>query len=182
MAHCFQLKYFQLKFLQINLLFAVTLNCFAQTSEEMLKAAYIEKFTHFVQWPDSSNSEMNNERFVISIFGNSELETAMRDIFAKANIQEKRFEIRNISSVDQIKGSRVLFIPRSEKNFLDEILSYTYGKPILTISDTNGFGERGVIINLFLDGNYVRYQVNRNSMLTSGLIINSLLLSYAQII
>ena len=65
---------------------------------------------------------------------------------------------------------------------LENILKYTTGKPILTISDSKGFGMTGVIINMFSEGGYIKYEINKRTLEKSGLIINSLLLNYAIII
>jgi len=154
----------------------------AQSRESLVKAGYIEKFTHFVQWPENSSNKVLPEKFVIAIIGENYMTEALSDIFSKSNTRKKEVKIIQLSSVDQIGDYKILFISGSEKNNIDKILKYTAGKPILTISDNKGFCEKGVIINMFYDGNYIRYEINRASLNKSGLIINSLLLNYAVII
>jgi hypothetical protein len=155
-------------------------NSAAQSREDLVKAGYIEKFTHFIQWPAASI--YNNENLIIGIIGENSISKALSDIFSKSFSKDKRFSIIPISSVDQIRNCMILFISGSEKSNLEKILNYTTGKPILTISDSKGFGNKGVIINMFQDGNYIRYEINRKSLDISGLIINSMLLNYAVII
>jgi hypothetical protein len=86
------------------------------------------------------------------------------------------------SSVNEIKDCMILIISESKKNELNDILNYTTGKPILTIGDAKGYGKKGVIINMFIDDNYIRYEVNRTTLDKSGLKISSLLLASAVIV
>jgi len=155
---------------------------FGQSRESLVKAGYIEKFTHFVEWPETSNSSDLKDIFIIALIGNNTFGTDMEDLFMQTKVKNKTVKINYISSTDEIDNCMILFISGSEKNNLDNILKYTTGKPVLTISDTKGFGEKGVILNMFLVGNYVRYEINRQTLDKSGLLINSLLLNYAVII
>lgn len=155
---------------------------FGQSRESLVKAGYIEKFTHFVQWPETVNKSNPEDGFAIAVIGKNTFGAYLEDLFGKTKVKNNTVRISYISSVNEIGNCRILFISGSEKNNLDDILRYTEGKPILTISDNKGFGEKGVIINMFLEGNYVRYEINRSSLDKSGLIINSLLLNYAVII
>lgn len=154
----------------------------AQSRETLIKAGYIEKFTHFVEWPASSNVKPYNDIFTIAIIGYNNISKTLNDIFTKSDSEDIEYKIVEINTIEQIKECKILFISDSEKNNLEEILEYTNGKPILTISDSKGFGEKGVIINMFQEGNYIRYEINRKTLNESGLIINSLLLNYAVII
>ncbi len=166
----------------VCLLFLTYPDSRAQSRETLIKAGYIEKFTHFVEWPVSSNEKPYNDIFTIAIIGDNDISKTLNDIFLKSDSEDFGYKIVEINTIEQIKDCKILFISDSEKNNLEEILEYTNGKPILTISDSKGFGEKGVIINMFQDGNYIRYEINRKTLNESGLIINSLLLNYAVII
>jgi hypothetical protein len=164
------------------ILLAINICSFSQSRESLVKAGYIEKFTHFVQWPESTGKSDLNDEFILAVIGKNTFGKDLEDLFGKTKIKENPVKIKYITSVDEIKNCLILFISGSEKNNLEKILNYTTGKPILTISDTKGFGLNGVIINMFSEGNYIRYEVNRNTLEKSGLKINSLLLNHAVII
>jgi hypothetical protein len=76
----------------------------------------------------------------------------------------------------------ILIVPESAKPRLDEILNRTKGKPVLTIGDTGGFAKKGVIINMFIEQNHIRYEINKTALDRSGLQISSLLLASAVIV
>jgi nitrogen regulatory protein PII len=155
---------------------------FAQTREYLLKAGYIEKFTHFVEWPGISKTQDPTIAFSIAVIGENKFGSAIEKIFSNVKIGNKKVRIIYISSVDEIKDCNILIISESKRNELDEILNYTAGKPILTIGETSGYGKRGVVINMFIESNHIRYEINRTALDKSGLKISSLLLSSAIIV
>lgn len=174
-----------LKFLLLILIFISGVNgarLFGQSREALIKAGYIEKFTHFIQWPKQMIDNDSITYFVISVYGANTFGSSLEELFSEIKINNKKVIINYISSIDEIKNSMILFISESEEKNLYKILAYTTGKPILTIGDCKGYGEKGVLINLFMEGYYLRYEVNQNSLEKSGLKINSLLLNYAVII
>lgn len=153
-----------------------------QTRESLLKAGYIEKFTHFVQWPDKISDTGPLVDFKIAVIGKNNFGTDLEELFSKTKIKEREVKIVYITSPEQIEDCMILFISGSEKSNLEKILEKTSGKPILTIGDTQGFGKAGVMINMFYEGSYIKYEINKNTLEKSGLMINSMLLNYAVII
>jgi hypothetical protein len=154
----------------------------AQSRESMVKAGFIEKFTHFIQWPESKTGIESGNKIVIAIIGEDMIGTSLTKFFQNSEKGSKEFEIVNVEKLEQVKDCKILFISGTEKTNIDKIITYTTGKPILTIGDTKGFGEKGVIINMFKEGDFIRYEINKKSLSKSGLQINSMLLNYAVII
>jgi hypothetical protein len=152
-----------------------------QSREYLVKAGYIEKFTHFIEWPEK---EINNDSvFKIAVIGGNNYGSNLEEIFAEVNVYNKPVRINYIKSVGDIKNSKVVVIVGTMQNqLLDQILNYTSGKPILTISEGVGYGKRGILINMVLVNNYIRFEINKRTLSKSGLKINSLLLNSAIII
>jgi hypothetical protein len=155
---------------------------FSQSRENLLKAAYIEKFSQFVEWPGTTGIDDPTNPFIIAVLGKNEFESALEKIFGKVRIKNKIVRIKYISSVSEIENALILIVAKSEKSRIDEILKYTSGKPVLTIGDTKGFAGKGIMINLYVDKNYLRYEINKASVNKSGLKVSSLLLTSAKII
>lgn len=155
---------------------------FAQSREYLLKAGFLEKFTHFVEWPGLKPDNASSETFKIAVIGENKFDNSLEEIFDKVKVKNRTPEIRYISSVGEIADCMILFISGKMENKLDEILRYTTGKPILTISENNGYGRKGTIINMVLVNDYIRYEINRNTLEKSGLKMSSLLLESAIII
>ncbi len=154
----------------------------AQTDEYLLKAGFLEKFTRFIEWPGETNIADNTKPFVISVIGENPFDKKLDQIFETTKIKNRKVEIRYISELEEIQDSHILFITKSKEKQLSGILSLTQGKPVLTVSDTDGFGEKGVRINFFIEQNKIRFEINKDAIQKSGLQISYLLLNIAKII
>jgi hypothetical protein len=141
-----------------------------------LKAQYIERFPGFIEWPADSSVADVSTPFVIGVFGRSELTDTLEGIARRSTIKGKPIEIRQISSLGQIGSCQILFIARTERGQLAEILGQARRRPILTIGDTDGFATRGVMIN-FLAGESLRFQINRSAAEAAGLKLSDKLLA-----
>ena len=172
------LKYFVI--LCIGLI--VPLSAFAQQSESTMKAVFLEHFTRFIEWPESSNVADPSSPFFIGVIGENPIELILDQIYAEQNIKNKKVEILHFSTVDEICDCHILFIPSSSKERLPEILLYTKEKPILTVSDTKGFAEKGVHINFYLAGDKIKFEINEGAVHEAGLIMSYRLLSLARIV
>lgn len=147
--------------LLLALLFPIVTLLFAQEEEVMdeaeIKSGLIYNICKFARW---NRSIEPGAPFIISIIGKT---SPASEIFVpkEKEILGRRVVVRKISSVDEIGKSFVLFITGSESERLENILSYTEGKNILTIGDTSGFGRRGVCINFYEDKGSVRFEINQ---------------------
>ena len=167
------------------LLFTVFLQCKqvnAQASEYRLKAVFLERFTRFIEWPEKTSISDTSKPFVIKIIGKNPFGDVLETIYSKTKIKNKPVKIYYISSLEEIEDCQILFIAASMESSLQQILKYTNEKPILTISDHQGFGQRGVIINFFIENNKVRFEINEKSLNQSGLYMSYLLLNVATVL
>jgi hypothetical protein len=153
----------------------------AQAGEYLLKAGYVEKFTHFVEWPPEAQRD-STALFRIGVIGTNPYGGALEAIFGRTKIRGRRVRIDYLSTVEEIDDCLILIISGSRKDDLGEILGHAAGKPILTIGDSRGYAKRGVAINLFVDHDYIRYEINRSALKKSGLKVSSLLLSSAVLV
>jgi len=103
-------------------------------------------------------------------------------MYSKLKIKGKKVEIRYISTINEIDDCNLLFISQSENDRINQILSYTKEKPILTISDDIRFAKKGVLITLFVKNNQVGFDINQNAVQRAGLYISSLLLNLSKAI
>lgn len=150
----------------------------AQVPENEYKAAFIERFTRFVEWP----TDFDDDTFNIIVIGETPIKTSLDELFENTNIKNLEVEIKYTDEIQDIKDANLVYISASEKRRLNEILSVTNNSPILTISGTEGFGTKGVHINMYIEDNYIRYEINEESIKNSNLNVSSLLLSSAKIV
>jgi len=158
------------------------LPCFCQEAEYQIKAVFLEQFTRFIEWPDSSGESNITTPFVIKVLGKNPFGNILEQTYAKKKINNKTVEIQYISNPAEITDCHILFISSSLKSVLPEILCYTLNKPILTVGDTEGFAQQDVIINFYLSDNKVKFEINQKAAQDSGLTISYILFNIAKIV
>ncbi len=166
-------KYIILLFL---MLFASLLQ--AQVSEYEYKAAFVERFTRFVDWPNKSDGDI----FKIVVFGENPFDNTLNELFDKTKIKSKYVKIIYTYKLEDLAIADLVFISDSEKKQVKDIIAITNKYSILTIGDSKGFCSKGVHINMYVEGNYIRYEINQKEIEKSQLRISSLLLNSAKII
>ncbi len=151
----------------------------AQPEEYEIKAAFVYNMLQFVEWPVGELSKHDN--MTVCIFGKNPFGTSLDSIESK-KVWERTLLLRKISQPQQIRQCQIIFISSSETKLLPFVLNTIKGLPILTIGDTEGFSEQGVIINFFLaENNKVRFEINKEASRMAGLKISSHLLRLSRI-
>lgn len=145
-------------------------------TEYEVKAAFIYNFAKFVEWQKPAD-----EALPLCIIGDDPFGSAIKNVEGKT-VAGKRIAVRRIKSLEELKGCQMLFISSSEKRKLGEITGLAKDIGILTISDTENFAEKGVVINLYMEEDNVRFEINIDAASDARLKINSRLLSLARIV
>jgi hypothetical protein len=151
----------------------------AEVSEYALKAEFIERFTHFISWPPSAFSGADAP-FVICVLGDNPFGDYLDKMTAGRTIRDRQVKLVQPKKLGETRKCHVLFVARSEKARLAAVLSQTSDRPVLTVGDTEGFAQRGVLINFYLDGDKVRFEVNAEATKKSGLTVSAQLMSLAR--
>jgi hypothetical protein len=165
-------------------LIAAWLGSFHQTaaqepapSEYQVKAACIYNFTKFVEWPPEAFPPERSSPFVIGVIGddpfNGELERAVQN----KDVGGRAFIVRHLRKPDEARSCHILFVSRSERKALGDILAAVSSLPILTVSETERFVQSGGIINFLIEQNKVRFEINADAAKKAGLKVSSKLLN-----
>ncbi len=152
----------------------------AQVKEYDLKAVYMERITRFLQWPEPENGIRPKDRFVIGILGENPFGSKLDELYAERRIKNLPIEVRQQIDLSEVGQCHLVFISRSEEGRLPSVLSAMRGKPILSVGDTAGFAEMGVLVNLVIEGERLRFEVNEQGIYQAGLDIDPLLLKVAR--
>ena len=148
--------------------------------EYQLKAAFLYKFTKFVEWPpeDFIGSAPN---IVVGVLGSGPMEDALQAIQGK-EVLGRTVTIRHVEDLEGTADCHVLFIDHSEEPRLEEILHKVASLNILTVSEMDHFAERGGMINFIIKNNKVSFEVNPEAATEANLRISSKLLRLATIV
>ncbi|MCX6579010.1 MAG: YfiR family protein [Candidatus Aminicenantes bacterium] len=152
-----------------------------RVEEHQVKIAMIKRFFDFIKWPPAAGNS-DPGKFVIGIVGDTPLSDYIETLSSQIIIPEKKIAFKLITDLAQVKECCVLIIGSIDAERLKEVLSVTGDLPILSISETEGFAEIGVLINLFKIDNNVKFEINYQSVRRSGLVFSSKLYKLAKLI
>jgi hypothetical protein len=149
--------------------------------EYTLKAEFVERFTRFVEWPETALGDPNVP-FVIGVWGQSPFESYLDQLAASRRIKGHPVWVLSVGRIEDLDHCQLVFISGSTRGALLRVLGRTAGRPILTVADTSGFGEAGVIINFFKDEDRLRFEVNEAAAERTGLRLGAQLLQLARMV
>jgi hypothetical protein len=150
----------------------------SQPGEYTVKAAFLYGFGQFVQWPSESFAD-SKAPFVIALVGEDSFGGALDEIAAKRTIQHRRIVVRRFATSEEYRGPcHIMFLSRSltaEGQAL--LLKKTAGKPVLTVGETPGVTEKGGIVNFFVEGDRIRFEINAETARRAQLHMDAKLLN-----
>lgn len=145
-------------------------------AEYEVKAAFVYNFIKFVEWPDAGVPPGDSIR--LCILGDLPDAAAFTNLGGR-QIRGKRMTVLALDRPGETRGCDVLFVAANQTGRLREIIEALEDRPTLTISDTEGYARRGVMINMFLENKRVRFEVNEKKARAAGLRISVKLLKLA---
>ena len=160
------------------------LNVYAQPRqlpEYEIKAAFIYKFTKFIDWPAQAFSDPSDP-FSIGILGKDPFSNILEQTFMGKTVNGREWIVKRSNSVEELKKCHILFISSSEKKRLAEIIEVIKFANILTIGDMDQFAESGGIIGLNEQDKKISIEINVEAAKQAGLTISSKLLILGKIL
>ena len=153
-----------------------------QTPKEyQIKAAFLFNFAQFVEWPSAAFADASAP-ISIGVLGDDPFGPVLDQTVQGETINHRKLIIQRSQRVEDLKGCHLVFISKSEKSRLTDIFDSLGSASILTVSETENFARRGGIINFYLDGNKVRFEINADAAQRKGIKISSQLLKLGKVI
>lgn len=151
--------------------------------EYTIKAAFIEKLIRFIDWPQPLEDGARRKELMLCVIGNHPFRAQLDQLAALTADSETPYRVSYFDRPAEIRGCDALFIARSERRRLHEILRHAKsGNPMLTFGDTPGYAQRGVIINFYVEGGRVRFEINKPAADDAGFSISARVLKLARIV
>jgi hypothetical protein len=152
----------------------------AAPTEYELKAAFIYQIARFVEWP-SSPEQFASGPLRLCVLGNSPFGSALDTIRGKP-VNERKMEVSLLDKDADIRECNIIFIAAPAEKHIERIAALSRGAGMLTIGDTQGFAQRGTMVNFFLESGKIRFEINLEASQRAGLKISSQLLKLARIV
>lgn len=148
--------------------------------EYVLKAKILLVLLPYVRWP--AQDTWGEKPFQIAVLGQSPFGPHLDEASKNLTVHRRPVRIRYIGKPGEADGCQVLFVCASERYRLQPILGWARGKPVLTVADDEDLIRQGIMVNLLLEGAFVRLAVNPDAAGESGLFLGSQLLRNARIL
>lgn len=147
--------------------------------EYRIKAAFLYNFIKFVEWPPASFAG-DRAPFIIGILDETtQCVSVVTEVLARKTTPSGRpIEVRLLSGSDeQLFQCHLLFVSRTAKANWPDTLKKVAGRPVLLVGERDGFAQHGGMMNLLVNGDAVRCEVNlrraqRASLKLSGRLVN----------
>lgn len=148
--------------------------------EYAVKAAFLYNFAKFVQWPAASFFD-DQTPLNVCILGEDPFGAAMQTIQNKT-VRGRKLVVHRYRQSEDLEKCHLLFICRSEKEMLSDVLEALRNCSVLTVSDMDAFAERGGVIHFIQVDNKLRFEINLDAAERAALKISSRLLKLARIV
>jgi hypothetical protein len=150
-----------------------------QQREYNVKAVSLYAFGRYVTWPEAA-FESDESPVVIGVLGGNPFGDALERIAAKKTMNGRPMVIKQLAGTNEVAGSHIVFVTRSVSPEVEtEVLQSTAGKPVLVVGETPGFADRGGIVNFFLSGANIKFELNPARGAACQLHLDAKLLSLA---
>jgi len=146
-----------------------------RADEYRVKAAFLYNFAKFVDWPAEAfatpAAPLNVCILGVDPFG-SALDQALQ-----GHVGNRAIVTRRLTEVEP--GCHLVFISASERKRLALLADSLRALRVLTVSDAEGFGGLGGMIELFTEGESVRFNIYPSEVERAGLRASARLIELA---
>ena len=147
----------------------------SEVSYETLQAAYIHKFTNYIEW--SANKK---ESFKIGVLNNSDAFLALKEELAGKMIDNRQVVVLDIKKIDKNNEYDILHISKMDESISKQMSDQSLTKTLFISQDPKGLNEH-TLINFFMeDSGKLRFDINQNKASQLNIKINSRLLNLAR--
>ena len=175
-------RLFQILFLSIVLqLFAPPVSGLPEGVDEyLLKAAFFERFTRFVDY--GGNSGVTDKPFVVTILGENPFGKRLDQIYSDQRILNRKVKLIYTGDLAKIGEPDILYIGPDKRKELKEVLAQVEGRQVITIADSPVFSKSGVMINLLLVNDKIRFEIDLEAANKQKIKFDRILLANAIIV
>jgi len=146
--------------------------------ERRVKAAFLYRFTEFVNWPDSAYSRPDSP-FIIVIVGADALADEVRQITVGRTVGGRGVDVRRANEGDPIPAAQMVFFAEADRARQAASIRAA-PRNALVVTETDSGLAQGSVINFVIVEGRVRFEISLEAAEKRGLRMSSRLLAVAQ--
>jgi hypothetical protein len=140
---------------------------------DALKSGYLFNFAKLVEWPATFGDVLP-----FCFMGGRGVYEALAVDVASKRIGARGLSLRSVDASQSVDGCALLYIDASAEPHARAFMSHM-SAPMLLVSDADEFTHHGGMIELFNEGNRLRFRVNLDNARAANVKISSALLQLA---
>lgn len=163
-----------------SILFALILGIGAFAQERPtheIHAAMLFNFIKYVQWPEDAGGE-----FVVGVIGEDDVFNTLKTWYDGKPKGNKKYVIKKLSSGTDAASCHVVYVGKSKSKEFENVKNTITGKPVLTVTDGNGLGQKGSCINFKVIDGKLKWELNQTTFSNSNLKVSNQLSSMSILI
>ena len=149
----------------------------AQTvSEDSLKAAFVYRFTDYVDWPAPA---LQRAEFTIAVLDDPQVAQDLERICRGHPIKGHPTRVKLVHRPKEASDAQIVFLGTGDPDAHRRFIASLSGRPVLIVTDEDQGLDEGSTINFLLVDHRLRFEISLTMATRSGLKISSQLLSVA---
>jgi hypothetical protein len=149
--------------------------------EADIKAGFLYNFARFIEWPqDAFNGPSDPLR--IELIGRDPFDGRLDQIVAGKIVNNRPIRVIYSLSGDAPPSGHIVVVSVSETKRLTRLLEACGRKPIVTVSDIDGFVGSGGMIGFVTDNQRIRFAISNTTAEQRRLRVDSRMLSLALLV
>ena len=143
----------------------------AQTTIPRAQSLFIYNFTRLIEWPQSYKTG----DFVVGVLGNGQIYDELSKTLSGKKVSTQNVNLVSYKDPNDIEKCHILVVPFSQSSHIAAAISKLGNQGTLVITEKSGMLDNGAIINFIIDGNALKFELNKEAAIRRGLNINSTL-------
>lgn len=160
---------------------AVTVDAGAQTVKAPdLKAAFLEKFSKFTDWPDEATA---GRLLTYCVVDDKAVVAALEGILARPPGEAAQPASVRLVKIDaSIRSCHILYVGRLDAKASAHLFDTIKGASVFTVGDNERFAESGGVVQFILENGRMKFAINVAAAQRARLVLSSKLLSLATLV
>lgn len=147
-------------------------------SEQSIKAAYLYKFTDYVEWPPDV-LEDPDVPLTIGVMADDRLAGVLESMTLGRVVRGRSIAVRRVAPREPLDGMHVLFIGSAGTAELPDLAAAARQHAVLVVTETGNALQNGSVINFRPLDQRIRFEVSLDSADRAGLKLSARLLAVA---
>lgn len=143
---------------------------------DVVKAAFLYRFTSFVEWPPPDSGR---DAFTIAVLGADAVADQLARLLPKYRVQGLPARVRRIAQAGELGDAQMLYVGPYYRGDLEPVLNDVRGRPVLVVTDHDGALAVGSTVNFVMVERRVRFEISLDAAHAAGLKVDAGLLAMA---